>query len=183
MTVLRADAERNRGLILEAARSVFAEQGVEAGVAEVAERAGVGVATIFRRFPTKDDLLAAILEDRLREIVEIARQATSFREFMVAATAVHMADRCLCDAVDREVFSRPELELARREVRPLVGALLDGAQAAGEIRSDLTVDDIPVVLLGVARSAPQDSWRRYLEFALDGLRPRGSRPRAGAAAP
>ena len=65
MTTLRADAERNRGRVLEAARAVFAEHGLEAGVAEIAERAGVGVATIFRRFPTKDDLLAAILEARV----------------------------------------------------------------------------------------------------------------------
>jgi AcrR family transcriptional regulator len=183
MTVLRADAERNRGLILEAARSVFAEHGAEAGVAEVAERAGVGVATIFRRFPTKDDLLAAILEDRLREIVELARNAASFREFMVGATAVHMGDRCLCDAVGGDMFARPEHELGRREVRTIVGGLLERAQRDGEVRIDLTVDDIPVVLLGVARAAPQESWRRYLDFALDGLRPTGSHPRVAATAP
>lgn len=171
MTTLRADAERNRGLVLAAARSVFAEHGLEAGVAEVAERAGVGVATIFRRFPTKDDLLAAVLEDQVHEIEELARAATSFRAFMVDVTAVHMSDRGLCDAVDHDVFTRPELERSRAEVQKLVRALLERAQAAGEIRKDVTIDDIPVVLLGVARSAPPDGWRRYLDFALDGLRP------------
>jgi len=171
VTALRADAERNRGLVLEAARSVFAEHGLEAGVAEVAVRAGVGVATIFRRFPTKDDLLAAVLEDRVHEIAELARSATSFREFMIEAAAVHVSDRGLCDAVDRAVFARPELERSRVEVRELVSALLEQAQAAGEVRKDVTVDDIPVVLLGVARAAPLDRWRRYLDFALDGLRP------------
>ena len=113
MTTLRADAERNRGLVLEAARAVFAEHGLEAGVAEVAERAGVGVATIFRRFPTKDDLLAALLEARVREITELARKAATFREFMVDAAAVHMADRGFCDCVDSEVFARPELQQGR----------------------------------------------------------------------
>jgi AcrR family transcriptional regulator len=171
MTTLRADAERNRGLVLEAARAVFAEHGLEAGVAEVAERAGVGVATIFRRFPTKDDLLAAVLEDRVHEIAELARAATSFRSFMVDATAVHMGDRGLCESVDHAVFARPELERSRVEVQELVRALLEQAQAAGEIREDVTIDDIPIVLLGVARSAPVDGWRRYLDFALDGLRP------------
>jgi len=171
MTALRADAERNRGLVLEAARAVFAEHGLEAGVAEVAERAGVGVATIFRRFPTKSDLLAAILEDRVREITELARSAAGFREFMTEAAAVHMADRGLCDAVDYDVFARPELEQARAEVRELVAGLLRRAQKDGEVRKDVTADDIPIVLLGVARSAPPGSWRRYLEFALDGLRP------------
>ncbi len=171
MTTLRADAERNRGLVLEAARSVFAEHGMTAGVAEVAERAGVGVATIFRRFPTKDDLLAAILEDRVHEISELARSASSFRSFMTEATAVHMADRGLCDAVDCAVFERPELEQAKAEARLLVSELLERAKADGEVREDVTVDDVPIVLLGVARSAPPGSWRRYLDFALDGLRP------------
>jgi len=171
MTTLRADAERNRGLVLEAARAVFAEHGLEAGVAEVAERAGVGVATIFRRFPTKDDLLAAILEDRVHEISELARNAASFREFMFEAAAVHMGDRGLCDAVDGAVFDRPELQREREEVRTVVGKLLRRAQRAGEVRKDVTVDDLPVILLGVARSAPHDGWERYLEFALDGLRP------------
>jgi AcrR family transcriptional regulator len=170
-TTLRADAERNRGLVLEAARAVFAEHGLEAGVAEVAERAGVGVGTIFRRFPTKNDLLAALLVARVEEIVELARSATSFREFMTEAAALHMSDRGFCDCVGREVFERPELAQGREEVRRLVGSLLERAQHAGEVRKDVSVEDLAVILLGVARSAPQDGWRRYLEFALDGLGP------------
>ena len=171
MTMLRADAERNRGLVLEAAHAVFAEHGLEAGVAEVAERAGVGVATIFRRFPTKDDLLAALLDARIGEITEIARTAATFREFMVEAAAFHMADRGFCDSVDSAVFARPELQQGREQARTLVAKLLRRAQRDGEVRKDVTVDDLPVILLGVARSAPHDGWHRYLEFALDGLRP------------
>jgi AcrR family transcriptional regulator len=170
-TALRADAERNRGLVLEAARAVFAEHGLEAGVAEVAERAGVGVGTIFRRFPTKNDLLAALLLRRVQEIVELARRATTFRQFMTEAAALHMSDRGFCDCVGSEVFDRPELAEAREEVRGLVDSLLGRAQRAGEVRADVTVDDIAVILLGVARSAPRDGWERYLEFALDGLKP------------
>jgi AcrR family transcriptional regulator len=169
-TTLRADAERNRRLVLEAARAVFAEHGLEAGVAEVAERAGVGVATIFRRFPTKNDLLAALLLTRVREIVELARGAVTLRQFMTEAAELHMSDRGFCDCVGREVFERPELEQGRAEARALVGSLLRSAQRAGEVRSDVTVDDLPVILLGVARSAPSDGWRRYLDFALDGLK-------------
>jgi AcrR family transcriptional regulator len=89
-TTLRADAERNRSLVLEAARAVFAEHGLDAGVAEVAERAGVGVATIFRRFPTKNDLLAALLLERVEEVVQLARKAETLREFMTEATSLHM---------------------------------------------------------------------------------------------
>ena len=171
MTTLRADAERNRGLVLEAARSVFAERGIDAGVAEVAERAGVGVGTIFRRFPTKDDLLAAVVEDRVDEIRALAANASSLREFMTAAAEIHMRDRCLCDCVDLELFGRPSLQQARADVSRLAGELLERAQDAGEVRRDVRVDDLPVILLGVARAAPQGDWQRYLAFALDGLRP------------
>ena len=171
MTTLRADAERNRGLVLEAARAVFAEHGLEAGVAEVAERAGVGVGTIFRRFPTKEDLVAALLEERVEEIAELARNATSLRAFMTEATALHIGDRGFCECVGTDVFARADLRAGREEVRALVGALLRRAQRAGEVRRDVTVDDLPVIILGVARSAPPDGWRRYLEFALDGLKP------------
>jgi AcrR family transcriptional regulator len=170
-TTLRADAERNRGLILEAARSVFAEQGLDAGVAEIAERAGVGVGTIFRRFPHKEDLLVAIVEVRVSEIVGFAREASTFREFMRKATALHMGDRCLCESVGTAIFDRPELRAARDDAREAVGALLRRAQLAGEVRHDVTVDDVPVILLGVARAAPQEGWERYLDFALAGLRP------------
>ena len=72
---LRADAQRNLERILEAARAVFAEDGLDASVADVAERAGVGTATIFRRFPTKDDLVAAMLEHELEAIVAARAQA------------------------------------------------------------------------------------------------------------
>jgi AcrR family transcriptional regulator len=87
---LRADAQRNLRRVLDAAREVFAEQGSEASVTAIAERAGVGVATIFRRFPTKDDLLGAILEQRLDELVDAADAALvdgGLRAFMTAAVA------------------------------------------------------------------------------------------------
>jgi hypothetical protein len=90
---------------------------------------------------------------------------------MFEAAAVHMADRGFCDSVDGAVFERPALVRGRDEVRAIVSELLEAAQAAGEIRPDFMVDDVPIVLLGVARAAPRDSWRRYLGFALDGLRP------------
>jgi hypothetical protein len=90
---------------------------------------------------------------------------------MVGAAAVHMADRGFCDSVDGEVFARPELQRGREEVRAIVAKLLRRAQRDGDVRKDVTVDDLPVILLGVARSAPHDDWHRYLDFALDGLRP------------
>jgi AcrR family transcriptional regulator len=170
-TALRADAERNRKLVLEAARAVFAEHGLDAGVAEVAERAGVGVATIFRRFPTKNDLLAALLLARVREIADLAQGAATLREFMTEAVALHMSDRGFSESIGKELFERAELEHEREEARVLVGSLLRRAQRAGEVREDVTADDLAVVLLGIARAAPPDGWQRYLGFALDGLKP------------
>jgi AcrR family transcriptional regulator len=79
---LRADAQRNLARILDAAREVFAEEGIEATVAEVAERAGVGTATIFRRFPTKDDLLAAVVEHSLEDIAQKGREALAGKNAM-----------------------------------------------------------------------------------------------------
>ena len=104
-THLRSDAQRNLERILEAARSVFAERGLDASVADVAALAGVGTATIFRRFPTKDDLLAAMFELALARLVADAAAAAeakdvgrALRQFMHKAAAAHMADRGYCDA-------------------------------------------------------------------------------------
>src|SRR3954469_19812482 len=99
---LRADAARNLELILEAAEEVFAEKGNEACVADIARRAGVGQATIFRRFETKDDLIAAVMEQRLGLLIEAADRASrrkrawdGLREFMMAATELHARDRAV----------------------------------------------------------------------------------------
>ena len=90
---------------------------------------------------------------------------------MTAAGEIHIRDRCLCDCVDSVLFDRPSLQQARADIRLLAGELLQQAQANGEVRLDVRVDDLPVILLGVARAAPPDDWQRYLTFALDGLRP------------
>ena len=109
--VLRADAERNLRRVLDAALEVFAEHGIDAPVTLIAERAGVGVATIFRRFPTKDDLLAALLAHRGEQLVAAADAAlerddpeAAFRELAELITATQIADRGFCDAIGTELF-------------------------------------------------------------------------------
>src|SRR3954469_2114092 len=108
---LRADAQRNLARILDAAREVFAEQGREASVADVAERAGVGTATIFRRFPTKEDLLAGVVEQRGGELAETGRPAATsrdprkaLRQFMQEAVAAYIGDLGFCEAAASGVF-------------------------------------------------------------------------------
>jgi AcrR family transcriptional regulator len=186
---LRADAQRNLELILEAARAVFAEDGLDASVADVAERAGVGTATIFRRFPTKDDLVAAILEQELTAVATRARLAagsddpgTAIGEFMTLAVESFVRERCLCEAGGTDLFDRPRLQELVGEVTSAVALLLRRAQEAGAIRPDVVAEDIGFLISAVGqaglrleRTSP-GAWRRYLDIQLDGLRAEGARP-------
>jgi AcrR family transcriptional regulator len=187
-TVLRADAQRNLVRVLDAAREVFAEQGIDAPVTEIADRAGVGVGTIFRRFPTKDDLLVAVVEQRSQQLIEAADLAlespdpgAALRGFMETATAMQISDVCWCEA-GAELFEREGIRELTDVLVGKIGELLTSAQTAGQIRSDVRALDIPVLLMAVAKSglmledAVPGAWKRYLAIILDGLRPEAARP-------
>ena len=187
-TALRADAQRNLVRVLDAAREVFAEQGVDAPVTDIAERAGVGVATIFRRFPTKDDLLVAVVEQRTEQLIDAADAAlasadpgAALRRFMETAAAMHISDVCFCEA-DSDVFGRDGIREMIDVLVGKMGELLTRAQTAGHVRSDVRALDIPVLLMAVAKSglmledAVPGAWKRYLGIILDGLRPEAARP-------
>ena len=190
---LRADAQRNLGRIIEAARDVFAEEGTEASVAQVAERAGVGTATIFRRFPTKADLLAAVIEQRIEEIVGIAREALGgsdpwegLRLLMTNGIESYLQDRCFCESTGTAVFDRPRLQELKAEIGGATEELLARAKREGKVKRDVTATDISMLFYAVAQAAlrlepsERGAWRRYLDIVLDGLRPatrRAARPR------
>jgi AcrR family transcriptional regulator len=187
-TVLRADAQRNLVRVLDAAREVFAEQGIDAPVTEIADRAGVGVGTIFRRFPTKDDLLVAVVEQRTQQLIEAADLAlespdpgAALRGFMETATAMQISDVCWCEA-GADLFEREGIRELTDVLVGKIGELLTSAQTAGQIRSDVRALDIPVLLMAVAKSglmledAVPGAWKRYLAIVLDGLRPEAARP-------
>jgi len=187
-TVLRADAQRNLVRVLDAAREVFAEQGVDAPVTEIADRAGVGVGTIFRRFPTKDDLLVAVVEQRTEQLIEAADLAlespdpgAALRGFMETATAMQISDVCWCEA-GADLFEREGIRELTDVLVGKIGELLTSAQTAGQIRSDVRALDISVLLMAVAKSglmledAVPGAWKRYLAIILDGLRPEAARP-------
>ena len=146
---LRADAQRNLERILEAAREVFARDGLDASVADVAERAGVGTATIFRRFPTKDDLVAAVLEYELEAFAARAREAAesddpgaAIGEFMTSMIQSFIEDRCFCEASGSELFNRPRIQELVGDLTGSLELLLQRAQAAGAIRDDVVAADI-----------------------------------------
>lgn len=187
-THLRADAQRNLERILEAARAVFAEEGLEASVADVAQRAGVGTATIFRRFPTKDDLVAAMLEQELESVIARARAAAeandpaaAIAEFFSGVVQTFIEDRCFCEASGGDLFERPRMQDLVGELVAAIDQLLRGAKAAGAIRPDVVAEDIGFLInaLGLAglrleHTAP-GAWRRYVEIVLAGLAPQGGR--------
>ena len=179
---LRADAERNLRRILDAAREVYAEHGVGVGVDAVARAAGVGVGTIYRRFPTKEDLLRAIVEDRVEQLgarlAEAAAHDDPWEAF--AKAAEEFAEAIARDRAYFEVVQRLEpttTDEARRRTLKAIAPILKRAQEAGVVRDDLVVDDVPALCAVAARlpawrlERQPDLWRRYLGVVLDGVRP------------
>lgn len=164
MTTLRADAQRNLDRLLCAAAECFAERGVEVSADEIARRAGVGHGTVFRRFPTKDALIAAVLAVLVGELASTAEAAaeepdaaTAFEGFVRSAGAAYARNRALIEAVDRCRLTA-EAESLARAVRRLV----ERAQEAGALRGDVGAADVLALV-------PTAS--RYPEIVLDGLRP------------
>jgi AcrR family transcriptional regulator len=180
-THLRADARRNLERVLEAAADAFAEHGADVSVDEVARRAGVGHATVFRRFPTKESLVAAVVCRRVEALVAFAAEALerpdageAFREFVWRAGETFAADRALWDGLGRCV-EVPEVAESKGELHERVQQLIVRAQASGALRPDVGAEDISL-LVGSAiqatrHSADPEAWRRYLAVVLDGLRP------------
>ena len=194
--MLRSDARRNLELILQAAGEAFAEGGLEVGVADIARRAGVGTATIFRRFPTKDDLVAAVFDARLQEITEIARETAelepgmdALRSFFERAVEFQIRDRGFMENVGKRAFADdPRFAAATEQIFASLDRIVAGAKEAGELRDDVQTADLPVLMHAVCSGATftetlgDDVWRRYLDIMLDGLRP-ASASKLSCAAP
>jgi AcrR family transcriptional regulator len=180
---LRKDAERNRQRILAAASEVFAEAGLAASLDAVAERAGVGVGTVYRRFPDKEALIDALFEARIDEIVAIARECGENPDpwagltcFLDRAITLHGGDRALKEIVFSTAHGHERTASARERIKPLVAGLVDDAMRAGALREDFDVTDTPVIQLMLtavieyAGDVQPDLWRRYLAIVLDGIR-------------
>jgi AcrR family transcriptional regulator len=183
---LRADARRNREKILAAAAAAFGESGLESQVEDIARRAGVGVGTVYRHFPTKDVLVTALTEahfERLADTVEGALAEGGDPWDVFAAAVWRAAEPAAADVSWCEIIaSHPSaIDGARRAQQRLAEAtakLVERAQAAGKMRPDATGQDVRTIMCGLGHvataqraGAPLD-WRRYLEIALDGLRAR-----------
>jgi AcrR family transcriptional regulator len=183
---LRADARRNREAVIAAAKTLFAEQGLDAQMPDVAKAANVGVGTVYRHFPTKDDLIAALVAERFERLAERAREDLQTSEpwegisdFIRFSAQIQADDRGLCEVMG----SRPEVmdAAARAAGLPeLCERLVKRAQRSGQLRRDLTWEDVPMIACGLGRITQANSgpatgrWPRLVEIILDGLRAPGS---------
>jgi AcrR family transcriptional regulator len=184
---LRADAARNRALLLAAAGDEFKERGLDASVADIARRAGVGKGTVFRHFPTKDDLVAAIVRTRIDGLNATAEKLLNspdpggaLFEFVTTA-ALQQQERDLSFLQGAGALN-PETTEARARMADLVDQLVDRAREHGAIRPDVTGVDVlllmcaPNYIVSYVPDASPDLWQRYLALIFDGLRPAGAQP-------
>jgi AcrR family transcriptional regulator len=186
---LRRDAQRNRDLILVAARAAFAAEGLDAPVEDIARRAGVGMGTLYRRFPSKEDLIDAVLADALEQYAEAAESALAaddawdgFCVFLEHALALHAEIRGLKDVIGTHERGRAGANAMRARVRPVITRLIERAQEQGALRADFTLEDIPLLfwtggsVIEATSSVAPELWRRYLGLVLDGLRADSATP-------
>jgi AcrR family transcriptional regulator len=176
---LRADAQRNLGRVLDAAAEVLAEQGPNASMDEVARRAGVGHGTVFRRFPTKEALVAAVVCKRLEEVGASASElldevnaGAAFDAFVWRIAEVYARDRCIFEGLPH-CAELPDVVAAKSRFLEVVGLLVSRAQAEGAVRADLRPEDVPVLvgsaIVGSTWTPGDEAWRRYVAVVLDGM--------------
>jgi AcrR family transcriptional regulator len=187
MTELRADARRNRELILSAARDVFVERGPNAPLDEVAARAGVGIGTLYRRFPDRAALLHAVVLDVLQRVADEARAALDEEAdaFSALTRYMHRALDLRVSAVVPALIGEVSIEdgalqAASQQSAEVIQTLIDQAQADGGLRAEVAFADITLLLVRLSRPLPSpmprdldlDLAHRHLDLVLDGLRAR-----------
>jgi AcrR family transcriptional regulator len=180
---LRADAARNRSAIVEAARAVFAEQGLDAPYDEIARRSGTGNATLYRRFPTRGDLVAAVFAERMTEHLEAVQAGLAdddawrgFASYIQTAAAMQARDRGIADLVTMDVAAAPAIEELRSRAFAGLVRLVDRAHAAGVLRADFTTEDVVLLLMANAglveraHGISTEASGRLIHVLLDGFR-------------
>jgi AcrR family transcriptional regulator len=183
---LRVDARRNREAVFTAAKELFANEGLDAQMPDVAKAANVGVGTVYRHFPTKDDLISAMAAERFERLADKARDCLALddswdgiAEFIRFAAQIQADDRGMCDVM----ASRRDLmgQAAEAAGLPeLSEKLVKRAQRAGQLRRDLQWEDVPMIACGLGSITTQTMgpasgrWPRLVEIILDGLRAPGN---------
>ncbi len=180
---LRRDAERNRQRILDAARDLFAARGLTVTLDDIADHAGLGVGTVYRRFSSRDALVDALFEEQLVELVAVGAEALTVDDPWEALTGfiAQLAERQAADLGLKEVLlgsteGRERVARVREHLRPQVEELVRRAKAAGTLRADFDASDVPLLQLMLATVADATSgegrevWRRFLALVFDGMR-------------
>jgi len=180
---LRADARRNHERLVASARELFASAGLEVSVEEITHHAGVGMGTLYRHFPTKEDLIDAVLEDALADFVARAEAALAQADpwdglcrFFEQALTMYAQNRGLKDVVATGEHGRARAAAMRGRIWPLVRQLVERAREQGTLRSDFAAEDVALVLWSGERviersqGVAPELWRRYLALLLAGLR-------------
>lgn len=180
---LRADAARNRAAIVEAARGVFAEEGLDAPLDEIAHRAGTGNATLYRNFPTREDLVSAVFAERMAEHLAAVQAGLAdpdpwggFASYVRAAAAMQAWDRGIADLVIMDLPGAPEIERLRSEAFDGLFRLVERACSTGVLRADFTTQDVVVLLMANAglveraHGVTAEASARLVHVLLDGFR-------------
>ena len=192
---LRKDAERNRQLVIEAARELFASRGLEATLNEVAHHAGLGVGTVYRRFPTKEDLFEAIFEEGIDQLTDLAESALcqanswhGFEWFVTLMCEMTAMDRGMREIIFSKTCGGNRLDAARDRLVPVLSKLVERAQNDGYLRPEISATDMPILglLAGTvseyAGHVGAELWRRYVAILLEGMRYRDDQPPVEVAA-
>jgi AcrR family transcriptional regulator len=187
--MLRADAQRNRVALIAAAREVFAEQGLEAPLEEIARRAGVGIGTLYRRFPTRLDLADAILADSVEALVAAAEAALAVPDpwdglvsYLEETGRLQASDRGFNDMMSMRLPRATRAEAAKKRMFELTVAIIGRAQASGQLRPDVTPEDLAFLawantrIMQATQGISTDAWRRHLALLLDGFRAERAHP-------
>jgi AcrR family transcriptional regulator len=176
---LRRDAAQNREQLLDAAAKVFAAQGLDASVEEIARVAGVGIGTLYRRFPTKEALIAALVQDVLDTMSRLALDATEapdgrgLEQYLETSSAYQAKHRgCL-----PRLWNTDAEHEAIQRIRRIIGSLLEDAKRHGRVRDELSSTDITMIMWSIrgvietTRGIAPDAWRRHLDLLIAGMRP------------
>jgi AcrR family transcriptional regulator len=186
---LRRDAQRNRDLLVAAARRAFAARGLDVPLEDIARDAGVSIGTLYNRFPTRGALVEAALVDKVARMVEQAAAASTmddpwegFAGFLAQCCETQAADRGYNELCTRLLPDTPEIDRLKARGHELVATIVDRAQQSGQLRADFQEGDFAFVLWSTttiidatATTAP-DAWRRHLAFMLDGFRASAAHP-------
>jgi AcrR family transcriptional regulator len=186
---LRSDARRNREQLVASAHELFAASGLDVPVEEITRHAGVGMGTLYRHFPTKEDLIDAVLEDAFAGLLDAAKEAAEAEDawagltsFLERALAEHVGNRGLKDIMAMRAHGRARTEALRARIRPLLRRLIERAQEQGSLRADFAPEDLSLVfwtadrVIEATAAVRPDFWRRYLALLLDGLRAEAATP-------